>query len=195
MIEIEKKFALKDEDAKRLLDGATFIKEIVMVDSYYDLPERTLSLKDWWLRERNGAFELKMSAYEGNWREQEVNQYTEAETDPEIAAALGLTIATSLRDSLQKAGYAPFATITTTRRKYTKEGFAIDMDVMDFGYAITEIELMIEDVSQTQVAVEKILAFARKNNLVVGPVRGKLLELLYRTDRAFFDKLTEKGAH
>jgi predicted adenylyl cyclase CyaB len=195
MIEIEKKFALTEEEAKRLLAGATFIKEVVMIDSYFDNAARTLSLKDCWLRERNGRFELKIASYKGEWKDQVVNQYRELETDTEIAEVLGLLIKTSLREALAAAGYAPFATIQTTRRKHSKEGFTIDMDVMDFGYTVSEIELMVEDESKMQEAVDKIMNFAKREGVIIKPVQGKLLEYLRRNDPPFFEKLVAAGAH
>jgi predicted adenylyl cyclase CyaB len=166
-----------------------------MIDSYYDVPERTLSLTDCWLRERNGKFELKVASYEGEWKDQVVNQYRELETDADIAAHLKLKIVGSLRETLKQAGYAPFATIKTTRREYQKEGFKIDMDVMDFGYTISEIELMVEDESKMQEAVDKITAFAKSQGLTIKPVQGKLLEYLRLNDRPFFEKLVAAGAH
>ncbi len=195
MIEVEKKFAMSEEDARRVLDGATFVKEVVMVDSYYDLPDRRLSLRDSWLRDRNGRFELKVASYAGEWKDQVVNQYKELETDEEISKALGLAGPGSLRDALKTAGYAPFSTIKTTRRKYIKDGFTIDMDVMDFGYTISEIELMVSDESQMQEAVNKIMAFAKSHGLSTAPVFGKLLEFLRLHDKDFFDKLVAAGAH
>lgn len=186
---------MTDADAKRVLDGATFVKEIVMVDSYYDKSDRSLSLKDSWLRERNGKFELKVALYEGEWKDQVVNQYRELETDLDIAQELGLVLTGSLREVLKINGYEPFAKIQTTRRKFLKDGFTIDMDVMDFGYTISEIELMVEDKSQMQAAVDKILAFAKKHGLSTDPVQGKLLEYVRRNDPPFFEKLVAAGAH
>jgi len=195
MIEIEKKFALTTEEGERLLAGAVFIKEMVMIDSYYDDAIRTLSLKDWWLRERNGRFELKIASYQGERKDQVVNQYRELETDAEIAEALALPGKKVLRDELADAGYLPFATIKTTRSKYSKEGFTIDMDVMDFGYTICEIELMVEDESKIQEAVDKIMDFAKRQGIAIKPVYGKLLEFIRHNDPPFFEKLVAAGAH
>ena len=195
MIEVEKKFAMTDEEAKRILEGAVFVKEVIMIDSYCDTPDRRLSLKDWWLRERNGRFELKVASYAGEWKDQVVNQYRELETDDEIAKALQLAGGGVLREQLKVAGYEPFATIKTTRKKYKKDGFTIDMDIMDFGYTISEIELMVESEAQMQEAVDKIMNFAKAHGLSTKSVQGKLLEFLRRNDPPFFAKLVAAGAH
>ncbi len=61
MIEIEKKFQLQLGDEERLLAGAFFQKEVVIQDVYWDTPEFAMTGKDWWLRKRDGVWELKMA--------------------------------------------------------------------------------------------------------------------------------------
>ncbi len=60
MIEVEKKFILKEGDRKKLLEGAEFVKKQTVNDTYYDTEDYSLAKKDWWPRERNGNFELKV---------------------------------------------------------------------------------------------------------------------------------------
>ena len=42
------------------------------------------------------------------------------------------------------------------RKKYKKDGFTIDVDSMDFGYQLVEIELLVADESGIAGAEEKI---------------------------------------
>lgn len=180
MIEIEKKFLLKSDDIARLTEGATFIKEITMLDIYYDDATYSLTTKDRWLRERDGKFELKEPAKLEKWSERLADQYHEIEDEAAIAAALKISGGGSLRSALKAAGYEPFATIKTVRRKYKNGEFGIDIDTIDFGYDICEIELMIPEESQMVSAVKRIVAFAEARGLRSGPVRGKVLEYLHR---------------
>ncbi|OGC82605.1 MAG: hypothetical protein A2788_00165 [Candidatus Abawacabacteria bacterium RIFCSPHIGHO2_01_FULL_46_8] len=84
---------------------------------------------------------------------------------------------------MAKAGYSPFCTCKTTRRKYKKEPFIIDLDIVDFQdfiYYIGEIELMVNEKSEIESAIGKIIDFAKSQNLTIAPVRGKVLEYLKR---------------
>lgn len=190
MIEVEKKFILTDEQEKQLIEGAEFLGYKVVTDTYYDTRDYVLTTKDLWLRRRNGKFNLKvpMNAV----REERISdQYRELDTDAEIASYLKLPTDKLAAKVLQENGYAPFVTITTTRKRYKKDGYNIDLDVMDFGYNIAEIEYMTDDDSQLEQVTNKIIAYARSYNIAGDAPWGKVLEYLRRNDPIHFQALVD----
>lgn len=186
MIEVEKKFSITPEELARLTAGAEFIGEKEFTDVYYDAPDHTLTKKGFWLRNRAGRFELKipLEARDGNG----MDKYEELEDEGSIAERLGLPTGENFVDAARGAGYVPFATITTKRAEYKKEGFTIDMN--DFGYhRLLEIELMVENEAEMDEAERKIVAFASAQGLSARPVRSKMIEYLARNDPAHFHAL------
>lgn len=190
MIEIEKKFALRPGDEDRLLDGAEFLKEVVIDDTYWDTAAFAMTGKDWWLRKRDGAWELKIALHKpGN----AVDQYRELETEAEIRDAIGLAANGEFETDLRAAGYAPVIPIVTTRRKYRDGEFHIDVDAADFGYAIAEIELMVEDEADMNAAAERVMRYAEARGLSTENIRGKVLEYLVRFRPDHYRALLEAG--
>jgi len=177
MIEVEKKFILTLEQEKSLIEGAEFLGEKQFTDIYYDDADFSLTTKDIWLRERGGRFELKLPMNE--LLEKRVSdQYRELDVEDDILAHFGVR-GISVKDFLISKGYRPFCEINTTRKKYRKEGFGIDLDSMDFGYSIGEIEYMTEDESKIKETTQSIIQFAQKHNIDTNAVvRGKVAEFL-----------------
>ncbi|KKW32126.1 MAG: Thiamine-triphosphatase, partial [Candidatus Uhrbacteria bacterium GW2011_GWA2_53_10] len=165
MIEIERKFAVTEEGKRRLTEGAEFVSEKTMTDTYYDTVDFQLTTKDRWLRLRDGKWELKEPLHALGFSKRAADQYRELITEGEIRTALRLPAGQDIEADLAKTGYEPFATIKTVRRKYKKEGFVIDLDVMDFGYEIGEIELMVASEQEMDAAVARILEFGKENGL------------------------------
>lgn len=193
MIEVEKKLSLKRGDEEKLIAGATFLKEFEMHDVYYDDSQRSLTLKDTWLRNRNGLWELKVPLNASGSDTRIADQYRELTTETEIAAYLSLKPKLPLTDQLEQAGYKVIASIITKRRKYKKSQFIIDIDVMNFGYEIAEIELLVEKEEQMQEAIQKILAFAQSIGLTIAPIRGKVVEYIRRETPEHFSALIKAG--
>src|SRR3989344_240507 len=194
MIEVEKKFILNEQDKERLTKDARFLNERVFTDIYYDTDFFSLTANDKWLRSREGRFELKLPLHEG--ADRLADQYDELEDEQKIREALNLPSSGNLADDLAKAGYSPFCTCKTTRRKYKKEPFIIDLDVVDFQdftYNIGEIELMVNEKSEIESAIEKIMNFAKAQNLTIAPVRGKIIEYLKRTKPNHYQALVQAG--
>lgn len=190
MIEVEKKFTLKEGDRERLLKNAEFIKKLVVKDTYYDTEGYSLAKKDWWLRLRNGNFELKVSFRIPSEKEKYApTQYRELETEKEIKKALGIVSQKPLKEVLEETGYHEAFSLTTIREKYKKEGFTIDLDNVDYGYELAEIELMVEDENQIDEAGERIRAFAEKQGLSSEATRGKVLEYIRRFQPAQYETL------
>ena len=181
MIEVEKKFLLNEQDKERLIKNAEFLGERVFTDIYYDTQDFSLTTNDKWLRCREGQFELKTSLYVG--LERLADQYDELTDEPKIREALDLSSGGSFEDDLAKAGLSPFCSYKTTRRKYKKGPFIVDLDTVDFQdftYHIGEIELMVREKSEIEKAVGKIIVFAKEQKLTSAPVRGKVVEYLKR---------------
>ncbi|CAE8715687.1 unnamed protein product [Polarella glacialis] len=60
VIEVEKKLFLTAEQQRKLIASLPFHAQKSMDDVYYDSPLYHLTLRDWWLRRRNAAWELKV---------------------------------------------------------------------------------------------------------------------------------------
>jgi thiamine-triphosphatase len=177
MIEVEKKFDLTIEQEQKLLDHASFINEKTFTDTYFDTHDYLLSKKDIWLRKRDEKFELKVPLNDPK-KQRISDQYQEIENDSEIADFLKIPTDKNLEEVLVKNQITPFCTITTIRRKYKKDKFIIDIDNIDFGLRICEIELMVNDVSEIEKAQEEIIKFAQNFGLSMNRTRGKVLEYL-----------------
>lgn len=194
MIEVEKKFLLKKRGEERLIENAEFVKELVLTDTYYDTKDYSLSKRNTWLRARNGHFELKIPLQDISRSNEEasfVDQYDEIRTEEEIRKALGISSNKILSKDLEISGYHPFTTFTTTRKRYKKEGFTIDLDIVNYGYNVTEIELMVKNNSEVEEATKKIIAFAKKQKLTIAPVKGKVLEWMKRNNPANYQIITD----
>ncbi|MDO8602108.1 MAG: CYTH domain-containing protein [bacterium] len=194
MIEVERKFSLTEEQKAKLLDGAVFKGEKVITDCYYDSADFSLTTKDQWLRLRNDEFELKVPV--GDNVSRGTDYYNELVTESEIRNFLKLPESGSLESDFKNAGYEPFCICKTTRQKFTKDGFMIDIDSVNYpegtGYALAEIELMVEE-NRVDEANKLILDFAKKFGLNLNPVRGKVIEYLRLYKPKHYTALDEAG--
>lgn len=194
MIEVEKKFILTSENEKRLLDGAEFVSERTFTDVYYDSDDYALTTSDIWLRARDSRWELKVSLHTDPHRSGD--QYEEIEDEARIREKLDMPVGENLKDDLALAGYAPFCTVTTLRRKYKKGPFTIDLDEgrWDGGtHTLAEIELMVNDASEAEKALQDIHAFAEQNGLKLERVHGKAVRYLKESRPEHFRALVEAG--
>jgi predicted adenylyl cyclase CyaB len=180
MIEVEKKFVLNGAAKDRLTQGAAFVGEKTFTDVYYDTPDYRLGVKDWWLRRRDNAWELKVSL--DTDRNRAADQYHEIVDEDGIKKALEISPSGALADLLADTGYAPFAELRTTRRKYTAEDFTIDLDEVTSSDGFTdrlgEIEIMVEKEDDIPVAIERIIAFAKRRGVETPREHGKVLQYL-----------------
>ncbi|MBI4598960.1 CYTH domain-containing protein [Candidatus Uhrbacteria bacterium] len=192
MIEVEKKFKLTPEQEVRLLEGATFLKAVTNEDIYFDTKDFSLTKQDHWLRKRSGRFELKRRVHELGHK-LGGTAYDEIEDEAGIRTFLKLPVVDSLEADLTNTGYKPFAKIVKERKSYEREGFHIDLDVCDFGYELAEIELLLEDENQRQEALKRIEDFAKRMGLDQTPVRGKIIEYLYRFAPEHYQALLDAG--
>lgn len=196
MIEVEKKFLLNKEQEKKLITEAEFIGEKVFTDVYYDNADFALTTNDKWLRSRSGKFELKLPL-NPDLDHRMGDLYDEVEDEEKIKELFKIFKEKDLKQGLRENGYSEFCVCKTTRRKYKKQGFGIDIDLCEYEdkstYELAEIELMIEDKSEMASAMEKILGFAKDKGLKIGYVRGKVLVYLREKSPKHFQALVASG--
>src|SRR6185436_17517121 len=156
MFEVEKKFILTPDQEKALIKGAEFLGEKKFTDIYYDDLNYILTGQDLWLRSRDGKFELKIPMNK-KLKERVSDQYKELETDAEILQYFEPGSKSTLAEFMAKNEFNPFCKIVTTRRKYKKDAFGIDLDITDFGFTVAEIELMAKTAADMEKTTNKIL--------------------------------------
>jgi adenylate cyclase class IV len=193
MVEVEKKFSLDEAATSRLLDTATLVSTQTFTDIYYDTVGHDLARKDWWLRRRDDRFELKVPLHDP-FGKHSVLRYQEYDQPETIAQQLGLVLGSNFDDLLEDNDYQAFATIVTTRKRYGRDGFTIDIDTTNFGYSVCEIELMVPE-GQQQLAEERILGLATSCGLPMGLVRGKLSEYVCRNYPQLHAELAQMGIY
>lgn len=179
--EVEKKFILNKEQKEKLLEGAKFLGEKKFTDIYFDNEQFSLGLSDMWLRKRDDEFNLKIPMREK--KEEMINKYHEVEGEMAIREIFAIPMVDDFEKDLESFGHKPFCIFQTTRQKYEKEGFIIDLDQADFGdwqYELVEIELLVESKEEMDEASEKIFSFAKKHDLEIDHVNGKLVEFMKR---------------
>lgn len=101
---------------------------------------------------------------------------------------------------MKSIGVHPFASLTTRRTSLNKDEFEIDLDVVNsseeasFEYMIGEVELIVDRQEDMETASKKIIAFCEENQLDISkPVRGKVLEFLYRHKPLHYQALVDSG--
>lgn len=207
MIEVERKFLYPTEGTEHLLLGTTPLKSKTNSDRYFDTRDFKLTAREWWLRERNGRFELKIAKkqkHDGS----PSDVFDELETDDEIYTALELIqTPLGLSTDLSNAGFFPFAHLTTSRNSYTIGEFQIDIDTTQsetndsplvessapFVHTIVEIEIMVEDESDIAAAQQKIDDFARARGLSLEKIDGKLLAYIRKNNPIQFEILRKNN--
>jgi thiamine-triphosphatase len=197
MIEVEKKFRLTKEQRESIIKDAKFISERTFTDVYYDTPDYKLTTKDIWLRQRDGKFEIKISL-KPDHRGRLADQYEEIEDENIIREKIGLEKDGSLCDALSDNGYNQFLVCTTTRCKYSKPPFTIDMDLVtykddDFTYTLAEIECMVSNQSDVPEAIQNIQSFAQSHGCELELIRGKGVEYLFRKKPEHYQALVKAG--
>ncbi|HOI60098.1 MAG TPA: CYTH domain-containing protein [Candidatus Pacearchaeota archaeon] len=194
MIEIEKKFILSEKEKDQILKDAQFLGEKIFTDIYYDKKDYSLTLKDYWLRFRDGRVELKVPVKKEN--NTFINQYEEIIDEDKIRQKIGIKKVEDLISDLNLNNYIPFCECKTTRTKYKKDIFSIDLDFVDFNdfsYNIAEVEITVENETSIDDAIEKINIFAKENNLKLKSVKGKVIEYINRKTPHLYNKLLKKG--
>ena len=175
MIEVERKFRVDENVLKTLHEMGVVEKgKKTFTDVYYDSKKNVLTENNFWLRLRDETWELKSPA--GNRFADEkllTSSYKETKCPSSIIQLLLpiLQEDTSLQrvdnfDSLQSClehyHVLPFATIVTQRQTFCIENLIIDIDRIDTGFCVGEVEVLLEDESQIKNASHKINSFLSK---------------------------------
>lgn len=165
-VEVERKFKVTADTKIKLVEfGAELHKERAFLDRYYDNPDYSLTLKDCWLRQRNGSWELKVVS--GKLIKL-ASQYQEITKSNEIVDFLVNHFHRAdlsnvpINQVIQRLNLEPFVEFTTTRQTYFLPECTIDLDLTDFGYQVGEIEVMASDTSQIPRALNTITLMAEK---------------------------------
>ncbi len=183
MLEIEKKFLLTALQKERLLDGAEELGGKTVVDSYFDTDSYNLTTRDYWLRNRNGIYELK-APLKSRSSVDATNRYYEITDLSEIAKELDLAESDDFETSLSLAGVKRFMSCRTDRNSYKKDEFHIDIDQAtypdsEFEYGVAEIELIVQTEVEADDAEQRIIEFAQSFDLPVDQiVLGKVAAYL-----------------
>jgi adenylate cyclase class IV len=197
MIEIEIKCDPTAEQTVALLKNAVLVSEEILNDVYYDSLSYALSIRDLWLRKRNGNFTLKKPVPISSTL---ANQRYELETEKEIRRELNLPDHTTLEQEILNAGYNPLYKFTQYRKKYSKEGFTIDIDRLKFNsycFDRCEIELLVEKPEDVTVATKNLIAFTERHAIKIIPVdakKGKLATLIKLVNPEHFKLLEQANA-
>lgn len=156
MIEVEKRFQPTEEQLEKMLEGAEFLSEKVFSDIYYDYPDYRLFKKDVRLRKRTtsfSSFQLKINLSSGS------DEEIENKTD--IEKYFGIQdLEQFIKDDLME-----FVSYETKRKEYKKGEIIIDLDELNFGYKVCEIEILVETEDQIKEAEEKLVDFAKEYNI------------------------------
>lgn len=184
MIEVEKKFSLTEEQTKRIEKTADFVKEIKNTDVYYDTADYSLLKKDIWLRNRDGVFEVKIPPQNNPGS---INVYEEITNQNEILKRLEIRkLSDNFEENLKLNGFIVLLKLITQRRKFKIKEFNIDIDKVDYGYTICEIEKMVEKEDEVERASEEIFKLAKSLGLEIKKIRGKCLEYFYRFNKPVY---------
>jgi len=193
MIEIEKNFDLRVGEKEKIISGAKFLGKREITDVYFDSKDFSLTTKDYWLRQRNGRWELKVPVIGIKTDDKAIDRYTELESDKEIIKELKLNKDKQIKDSLAASSIFPFATIITKRETYQKGEYHLDFDEMDFGFVTFEVEIMVKDESEIPLAEKKIADFVKKQGIDSAKGRGKVQEYLFRKNKKHYNALVAAG--
>ena len=150
MIEVEKKFQPTEEQLKAMLEGAEFLGEVVNHDAYYDYPDFRLFKKGVKFRKRNENFEIKIDLSDVSAKEIEDREEIKKNFNTENLEMFIQENLIVLTDYEQ------------ARKKYTKEGFKIDVDTLNFGISSCDIEVLVEKEEEIKEAEDKIINFAKR---------------------------------
>lgn len=69
---------------------------------------------------------------------------------------------TCVNKAVEELGLEVFASFVTTRHKYRTGDLHVDLDEVDFGYAVGEVEAMVRQLEDVPEALEKIQKFCRQ---------------------------------
>ncbi|KAG9283243.1 thiamine-triphosphatase [Astyanax mexicanus] len=193
-VEVERKFVCESDIQDKLKNiGAVCIGQSEFKDRYYDSPDYTLTLRDFWLRKREESWELKCPAFSRTDVEKIdealCTKYREVTDLKKIQAVVKTVCSGAVEGSLDVSEQKMtdnynknetwlkdlmlvcFAEYTTQRCSYVFEEdggdgkVRVDLDQADFGYCVGEIEVLVSEGGDMQSAQHRIQKMAEKLGL------------------------------
>ncbi|XP_063313215.1 thiamine-triphosphatase-like [Pelobates fuscus] len=200
-IEVERKFVPGPEVEDQLLTlGAVLQDEMKFQDSYYDSPDLRLTLADMWLRKRADSWELKHPLVRGaRGLNGTSTQYQELNNEAEIICRVSEELGVPCPHNLESLQLEEFARFVTTRRKFllplddnSNHNVVVDLDMTDFGFAVGEVEVLVQTKEEVQSALVKVDDICKKLGVFsISPVPGKMSTFLKRNREEHYRKLLE----
>lgn len=200
LVEIERKFFLTGGQQATLRSSLETLSEKELDDTYWDAPGYPLTTRDWWLRQRNGAWELKVP-----WARAQIGgaeSFEEFEGDAAVLNRLrddgfALTSAggASIEDILRDSSFVPFARLHTARVSLRGSESAaatglgpmkVDLDTVVFDPELAELGVVVDESQGLSFAVAELEVMASRDKAEV----TKATEAL----EAFVRELNLEGA-
>ena len=145
-IELEKKFNLSKEDYKIIRDNCEFIEEINLKDYYLD-KNMILTKNNYFLRLRNGQYELKISKFNSETKMVSSEEY---ETEEEINKCLE-----KYNMTIDDANWSIFVDTIREKYKYNFNWNLINIDVEEYQYWTRyELEVVYNEENKNSNRVE-----------------------------------------
>ncbi|KAM8962136.1 thiamine-triphosphatase [Pelodytes ibericus] len=198
-IEVEQKFVPGPDVEDQLHSlGAELQDETVFEDSYFDSTDLSLTLNDVWLRKRGDNWELKHPPKRGaRGLNGASTLYQELTCEAEIMCRVSEELGVPCVLSLEALDLKEFARFVTTRRRFllpSLDGIAhkvyIDLDLTDFGFAVGEVEVLVQTKEEVQSAMQKVEDVCRKLGVLSdSPVAGKMSTFLQRNRPDHYQQL------
>ena len=181
MIEVEMRFQPTEDQLNSLLKEAVFVASIEIHDVYYDYPDFRLLKDGIRLRNRDGAFELKIK--------KDTSIHQEIEDKKEIEKYFNMDI--PLEDFIKK-NLLVIIDYKNKREKYKKGELNIDIDKLSFGYNMCELELLVGKEDQAKEAREKIINLAKEYNFEIKKILPKTVEYLRLFNKKKYEEIFSK---
>ena len=169
--EVESKFRVPSGFVKLAkTKGAKLLEQTSFTDVYFDAVNHDLTLTGRWLRKRDSKWELKIQKLKNDLR---IESNCEIEDEGEILNQLRKTLTarysnvirggcTSIKDIIQSTCCKQIASFTTRRTVFEMpNGVLIDLDQASFGYQVGELEVVVANENDIEMAKETIQKTAR----------------------------------
>ncbi|KAK3515432.1 hypothetical protein QTP70_019926 [Hemibagrus guttatus] len=168
-VEVERKFVCDSHILEKLKDiGAVCLGHYEFKDQYLDTADFTLTLKNFWLRKREGSWELKRPTSSNSNTETWSQQNTPADS---LQTEQEKDVHAEFEKWLPDMKLECFAEYTTVRCSYVLEcegedgRVRVDLDQADFDYCVGEIEVLVSEGVETASAMQSIEKMAQKLGL------------------------------
>jgi len=212
VVEVEQRFPFGAETENNLIKaGASLISEKSFKDDYMDTKDYRLTGADHWLRLRDGVWQLKYPS-PVQLSNNAAAEYIECEKEETIHETISSLLSTdndddttegvSALEALSKANLHSICSFETRRKKFHLDGVVIDLDSTCYGFAIGEMEVLVqktgnceEDANKHRQALESIRRVADKLGVSLAATRreGKVTKYLRNFRKDHYDFLLKRG--